>query len=252
MGELFVYALQMPALLGHRSDFDSHTVIQCWTLFGDFQRFIEIIQCQEEIAADGFLGLGKRTVCDRPSLPGNNFPCRSSGWALLTFPCRVSRSNQAFHWPMIFWISSGDRSLSQCAPRNNSMYSDVVVCVLIFAFLVMILFRFNYTTNERVCPGQPPSLFFRIATKLALRRTYRGSLIPTPECVQAIELLARKEGLLLDPVYNGKAMAGLSARAGGAAGKTQEPKPKQQGARVSCDRRWPSQMESSPRCSSMR
>jgi hypothetical protein len=44
----------------------------------------------------------------------------------------------------------------------------------------------------------------------------------------------------------------VSARAGGAAGKTQEPKPKQQGARVSCDRRWPSQMVSSPRCSSMR
>jgi D-cysteine desulfhydrase family pyridoxal phosphate-dependent enzyme len=35
--------------------------------------------------------------------------------------------------------------------------------------------------------------------------------IPTPECVLAIELLARKEGLLLDPVYTGKAMAGLLA-----------------------------------------
>jgi D-cysteine desulfhydrase family pyridoxal phosphate-dependent enzyme len=33
--------------------------------------------------------------------------------------------------------------------------------------------------------------------------------IPTPECVEAIELLARQEGLLLDPVYTGKAMAGL-------------------------------------------
>jgi D-cysteine desulfhydrase family pyridoxal phosphate-dependent enzyme len=33
--------------------------------------------------------------------------------------------------------------------------------------------------------------------------------IPTPECVGAIELLARQEGLLLDPVYTGKAMAGL-------------------------------------------
>jgi hypothetical protein len=71
VGELFVYALHVPALLGHGSDFDSHTVFQCWTLFGDFQRFIEIIQFQEEIAADGFLGLGKRTICDRPSLPGN-------------------------------------------------------------------------------------------------------------------------------------------------------------------------------------
>jgi len=36
-----------------------------------------------------------------------------------------------------------------------------------------------------------------------------GYGIPTPDCVRAIELLARKEGLLLDPVYTGKAMAGL-------------------------------------------
>jgi D-cysteine desulfhydrase len=39
----------------------------------------------------------------------------------------------------------------------------------------------------------------------------KGYGIPTPECVRAIELLARKEGLLLDPVYTGKAMAGLIA-----------------------------------------
>lgn len=31
----------------------------------------------------------------------------------------------------------------------------------------------------------------------------------TPECVEAIKLVARTEGLLLDPVYTGKAMAGL-------------------------------------------
>jgi len=36
-----------------------------------------------------------------------------------------------------------------------------------------------------------------------------GYGIPTPECVHAIEFLARREGLLLDPVYTGKAMAGL-------------------------------------------
>lgn len=32
---------------------------------------------------------------------------------------------------------------------------------------------------------------------------------PTPEMVQAVTLAARREGLLLDPVYTGKAMAGL-------------------------------------------
>jgi D-cysteine desulfhydrase family pyridoxal phosphate-dependent enzyme len=33
--------------------------------------------------------------------------------------------------------------------------------------------------------------------------------VPTPECLEAISLLARSEGILLDPVYSGKAMAGL-------------------------------------------
>ncbi|MDR7452601.1 MAG: D-cysteine desulfhydrase family protein [Armatimonadota bacterium] len=33
--------------------------------------------------------------------------------------------------------------------------------------------------------------------------------VPTPECLEAIRLAARTEGLLLDPVYTGKAMAGL-------------------------------------------
>ncbi len=32
---------------------------------------------------------------------------------------------------------------------------------------------------------------------------------PTPACLEAIALLARTEGILLDPVYSGKAMAGL-------------------------------------------
>lgn len=36
-----------------------------------------------------------------------------------------------------------------------------------------------------------------------------GYSIPTPEMVEAVRLLARTEGILLDPVYSGKAMAGL-------------------------------------------
>ena len=31
----------------------------------------------------------------------------------------------------------------------------------------------------------------------------------TKECLDAINLVARKEGIILDPVYTGKAMAGL-------------------------------------------
>ena len=40
-----------------------------------------------------------------------------------------------------------------------------------------------------------------------------GYGVPTPEMVDAVRLVARTEGLLLDPVYTGKAMAGLLARA---------------------------------------
>jgi L-cysteate sulfo-lyase len=33
--------------------------------------------------------------------------------------------------------------------------------------------------------------------------------VPTPECIEAIKLVARAEGILLDPTYTGKTMAGL-------------------------------------------
>ncbi len=36
-----------------------------------------------------------------------------------------------------------------------------------------------------------------------------GYAVPTPAMRAAVELLARTEGVLLDPVYTGKAMAGL-------------------------------------------
>ena len=36
-----------------------------------------------------------------------------------------------------------------------------------------------------------------------------GYGIPTPECMDAMALLARTEGILLDPSYTGKALAGL-------------------------------------------
>ena len=38
-----------------------------------------------------------------------------------------------------------------------------------------------------------------------------GYSIPTDAMVEAVRLLARLEGVLLDPVYTGKAMAGLIA-----------------------------------------
>jgi len=36
--------------------------------------------------------------------------------------------------------------------------------------------------------------------------------VPTPECVEAIKLLARTEGIVLDPVYSGKGLSGLIGR----------------------------------------
>jgi len=36
-----------------------------------------------------------------------------------------------------------------------------------------------------------------------------GYAIPTNECIEAIRLVAETEGVMLDPVYTGKAMAGL-------------------------------------------
>jgi len=37
----------------------------------------------------------------------------------------------------------------------------------------------------------------------------RGYGIPTDECIAAIKLVAQTEGIFLDPIYTGKAMAGL-------------------------------------------
>jgi 1-aminocyclopropane-1-carboxylate deaminase/D-cysteine desulfhydrase-like pyridoxal-dependent ACC family enzyme len=37
----------------------------------------------------------------------------------------------------------------------------------------------------------------------------QGYGIPSPECLEAIRLVARTEGIFLDPVFTGKAMAGM-------------------------------------------
>ena len=36
-----------------------------------------------------------------------------------------------------------------------------------------------------------------------------GYSLPTPQMVEAVRMLARLEGILMDPVYTGKTMAGL-------------------------------------------
>ena len=48
------------------------------------------------------------------------------------------------------------------------------------------------------------------AEAVVVLEEYGGTYgVPTSACVEAIRLTARAEGLLLDPVYTGKAMAGL-------------------------------------------
>src|SRR5688572_1162811 len=55
---------------------------------------------------------------------------------------------------MSCWSSSGERPLSQCGPRNSSMYSDVTFCVFMNSFRSVRLFQsFNDTTNERTSSG---------------------------------------------------------------------------------------------------
>ncbi|MGH2521995.1 MAG: D-cysteine desulfhydrase family protein [Anaerolineales bacterium] len=57
--------------------------------------------------------------------------------------------------------------------------------------------------------GEPHE--FRAEAVPLVERTYvgEGYARPTPDCVAAIRLAAQQEGLLLDPVYTSKAMAGL-------------------------------------------
>ena len=75
--------------------------------------------------------------------------------------------------------------------------------------------------NEKQVP-HVHALANRTAQKLGLARLPRpdeviifdeyiggGYSIPTPEMVSAVKLLARIEGILLDPVYTGKTMAGM-------------------------------------------
>lgn len=60
--------------------------------------------------------------------------------------------------------------------------------------------------------GAPSQIIGQTPIVIDDRFVGEGYGIPTLECIGAIELLARKEGLLLDPVYTGKAMAGLLTR----------------------------------------
>ena len=68
---------------------------------------------------------------------------------------------------------------------------------------------------KTVVPDLPAADANKVKTELTQQEVvvedYGGTYgVPTPECLDAIRLAARTEGLILDPVYTGKAMAGLA------------------------------------------
>lgn len=70
---------------------------------------------------------------------------------------------------------------------------------------------------ERLATATASLLGVAFAGSIEIDHTQFGSGygIPTHACVEAIRLVAETEGVLLDPVYSGKAMAALIARARG-------------------------------------
>ena len=60
------------AFLGHRPDLDSGAVGQVGAAFGNGDRFFKVVHLQQQVAANGFLGLGKRSIDHRATLCRNN------------------------------------------------------------------------------------------------------------------------------------------------------------------------------------
>src|SRR5262245_51244990 len=86
VGELFGGPL-LGALFRHGSDFAGRTVIQDWTIPVDGDGFIKIRNLQQEIAANGFLGFGERTVGHgAPLLAGYDLALMLEGLAGFDFP----------------------------------------------------------------------------------------------------------------------------------------------------------------------
>jgi len=68
------------------------------------------------------------------------------------------------------------------------------------------VFKLAVATAEKLgCPG----VVDRADVEANTDYVGEGYGIPTPACIEAIELFARLEGILLDPVYSGKGAAGL-------------------------------------------
>ncbi|MDR7866992.1 MAG: D-cysteine desulfhydrase [Sporomusaceae bacterium] len=69
-----------------------------------------------------------------------------------------------------------------------------------------LVYNLVQATAQRVGLAQPIP---RDAVKCIDEYVGPGYSLPTAEMVEAVEMVARLEGILLDPVYTGKAMAGL-------------------------------------------
>ena len=73
-----------------------------------------------------------------------------------------------------------------------------------------------------LAPDKQPETIDEAEIAVAGRERGPGYGVPTPSMQAALRLMATREGLLLDPVYSGKAFAGLLAgiRNGTFAGET--------------------------------
>lgn len=63
--------------------------------------------------------------------------------------------------------------------------------------------------NRTLARLSPPATISRAEVEVVDDYVGAGYGVPTPGMLEAVELCARLEGLLIDPVYTGKAMAGL-------------------------------------------
>jgi hypothetical protein len=80
------------AEVGDGADFDLRSVGEDGAGLGEFHRFIGGGHGEQEIAGDGFLGLGKDAVGDEVCAPVTSLPSSISGWAPRRMPllCRPS------------------------------------------------------------------------------------------------------------------------------------------------------------------
>jgi 1-aminocyclopropane-1-carboxylate deaminase/D-cysteine desulfhydrase-like pyridoxal-dependent ACC family enzyme len=98
--------------------------------------------------------------------------------------------------------------LTKVVPRTDEEYEHSGNIVLGRQPTIQTTLRLTRETLALLGHSQLPE-----ASDIDIDPTHRGEGygIPTDEMIAAVRLLAQQEGLLIDPVYSGKAFAGLLA-----------------------------------------